>query len=61
MFALTEHFKMQFQVIAQNAFNHANLGNPNGCIDCSGAGGRITGLVGGVGMRQLEFAARFSF
>jgi len=59
-FALTERFKMQFQAIAQNAFNHVNLGNPNTCVDCSW-GGQIAWLANGAGMRQLEFAARFTF
>jgi hypothetical protein len=61
-FSFTERMKMQFQVIAQNAFNHVNLGNPNACVDCAGSGGgRIQWLANGVGMRQLEFAARFTF
>jgi hypothetical protein len=59
---LTEKLKMQFQAIAQNAFNHVNLGNPNSCVDCStSGGGRISALANGLGMRQLEFAARFTF
>ena len=61
-FSFTERLKMQFQVIAQNAFNHVNLGNPNACVDCgSSGGGRIQSLANGVGMRQLEFGARFTF
>ena len=60
--SFTERLKMQFQVIAQNAFNHVNLGNPNACVDCAGSGGgRIQWLANGVGMRQLEFGARLTF
>jgi hypothetical protein len=61
-FALTERMHFQLQVIAQNVFNHVNLGNPNSCVDCStSGGGQIAWLANGVGMRQLEFAARFTF
>ena len=61
-FSFTEHLKLQLQAIAQNAFNHVNMGNPNGCVDC-GSGGQITGLANanGVGMRQLEFATPAGF
>jgi hypothetical protein len=61
-FNLRESVRMQFLAIAQNAFNHPNWGNPNGCVDCAtSGGGQIFGLLGGAGMRQLEFAARISF
>ena len=60
---------------AFNIFNHpvyafsANNG-ANTCIDCSnlnslgvdtGTNGKITGLEGGTGMRQIQFALRFEF
>jgi len=61
-FSFAEKAKIQLLVIAQNAFNHPNWGNPNGCVDCAtSGGGQIFGLLGGVGMRQLEFAARVTF
>jgi len=63
MFNLYESLSLKLEVQAQNAFNHANLGNPsNTCIDCSG-NGQINDIQGGTyaGMRQLQFVARFSF
>ena len=65
-FDLLEGVRLNLQVQAQNAFNHANLSSPsNSYIDCSGAAGagRITDILGGTfaGMRQLQFAAKISF
>ncbi|HEV2273283.1 MAG TPA: TonB-dependent receptor [Acidobacteriaceae bacterium] len=65
-FALLESVRLNLQVQAQNAFNHANLSAPsNRCLDCSGAAGagQITDILGGTfaSMRQLQFAAKFSF
>jgi hypothetical protein len=60
---LHESLSMKLEVQAQNVFNHPNLANPSGtCIDCAG-NGQITDILGGTfgGMRQLQFAARFSF
>jgi len=34
-FSLIERLEMQFGAIAQNAFNHGNLGNPNSWVDCA--------------------------
>ncbi len=71
-FAITERVKAQFRMDAFNVFNHPVLGfsaNQTGsgaCIDCSG-NGRITDIEADsspgstTGMRQLEFALRFSF
>jgi hypothetical protein len=67
---ITERVKAQFQFQAFNVFNHVPLGVPNAsnarCIDCSD-GGVITNVdnaILGSGqpvMRQLQFAARFTF
>ncbi len=64
-FALHEELKLAVEADARNLFNHVNLANPNGCVDCSN-GGQITDIVGGSvsslgGMRQLEFGAHLTF
>jgi outer membrane receptor protein involved in Fe transport len=71
-FNVTERVKMQFRMDAFNVFNHPVLGfnsNQSGsgqCIDCAG-NGRITDIEADsspgstTGMRQLEFALKFSF
>jgi hypothetical protein len=71
-FAITERVKAQFRMDAFNVFNHPVLGfsaNQTGsgaCIDCTG-NGRITDIEADSspgstsGMRQLEFALKFSF
>jgi hypothetical protein len=73
-FAITERVKAQFRMDAFNVFNHpvlgfnANQGGSGQCIDCLAAGdGRITDIEADAspgsttGMRQLEFALKFSF
>jgi hypothetical protein len=73
-FAITERVQAQFQFQAFNLFNHAPLGFASGssphCVDCSPSttnAGQITALdpaVTGTGlpaMRQLQFAAKFTF
>jgi hypothetical protein len=71
-FAITERVKAQFRMDAFNVFNHPVLGfntNQSGtgqCIDCSGQG-KITDIEADsspgstTGMRQLEFALKFTF
>ncbi len=59
-FKVTEKVTGQFRAESFNALNHANLGNPDGCVDC-GSGGVINGLIGGAFMRQWQFALRFDF
>ena len=71
-FSVTERVKAQFRMDAFNLFNHPVLGfngNQSGsgqCIDCAG-NGRITDIEADsspgstTGMRQLEFALKFSF
>lgn len=62
---IREQIKLSFEVQAQNLFNHANLSNPDGCVDCSvGSGaGLIHDIEGGTfaGMRQLQFATHINF
>jgi len=70
-FAITERVKMQFRMDAFNVFNHPVLGfnsnQGNTCIDCGGNAGQITDIEADAspgsttGMRQLEFALKFSF
>ncbi len=71
-FSVTERVKAQFRMDAFNVFNHPVLGFNNNqggsgtCIDCSG-NGKITDIEhdaspgSATGMRQLEFALKFSF
>ncbi len=59
-FLLTERLQGQFRVEAFNFFNHVNLGNPDGCVDCGNAG-RIFGLAPNANMRHLQFGLRFDF
>ena len=71
-FSITERVKGQFRMDVFNVFNHPVLGfnaNQSGtgqCIDCSG-NGKITDIEADsspgstTGMRQLEFALKFSF
>ena len=64
-FPLTESVALQFRAEAFNLFNHANLGQPNGCVDCQGQGaGLITSTVSsqdGTSMRRMQFALRLDF
>jgi hypothetical protein len=63
-FFLKESMTLQFTVQAFNVFNHPNLGQPSGCIDCGTSSGLITDIVAsqeGSTMRRLQFAARFQF
>jgi hypothetical protein len=59
---ITERVRTQFRVEAFNVFNHVQLGTPNNCIDCNLAqDGRITSLLSGASMRQLQFGLRVQF
>ena len=70
-FSITERVKAQFRMDAFNVFNHPVLGfnsnQGNTCIDCGGNAGQITDIEADsspgstTGMRQLEFALKFSF
>ncbi len=71
-FSITERVKAQFRMDAFNVFNHpvlgfnANQAGSGQCVDCSG-NGQITDIEADsspgstTGMRQLEFALKFSF
>jgi hypothetical protein len=61
-----ERYEMKFRFDAFNAFNHINLGNPNGTIDSSSAGSIgggpfPAGLGGTTNPRQLQFTAHIQF
>ncbi len=61
-----ERYTAQFRMDAFNAFNHINLGNPNGAIDASNAGsiggGPFPAGIGGTtNPRQLQFTLHFQF
>src|SRR3984957_10289770 len=63
-FFLTERLNFQLTAQAFNVFNHPNLNNPSGCVDCGTSSGLITDIVAsqdGTTMRRLQFAARFQF
>jgi outer membrane receptor protein involved in Fe transport len=60
-FPITEQLRAQFRAEAYNIFNHPNLGNPNGCVDCIGTGGVITSLANNATMRRMQFALRLEF
>ena len=60
-FTITERVHAQLQAEFFNVFNHPVYGNPNGCIDCTGSGGLITGLEANSLMRQIQLGARITF
>ncbi|PYV02809.1 MAG: hypothetical protein DMG26_10635 [Acidobacteria bacterium] len=65
-FRVTERLKGQFRAESFNIFNHIDLSNPDGCVDC-GTGGRITGdtnflfPLAAQSTRMFQFALRFDF
>jgi hypothetical protein len=60
-FPIWEQVRLQFRAEAYNVFNHPNLGNPNGCVDCIGSGGVITSLANNATMRRMQFALKLQF
>ncbi|MDP9038085.1 MAG: TonB-dependent receptor [Acidobacteriota bacterium] len=65
-FTFYERYTAQFRMDAYNAFNHINLGNPNGTIDSASAGsiggGPFPAGTGGTtNPRQLQFTLHFAF
>ena len=63
-FMLPHRITMEMLVQAYNLFNHPNLAQPNGCVDCGGNGGNVTDVVSaqlGSSMRALQFGTRFDF
>jgi len=59
-FTITERAKAQFQFQFYNIFNHVNLANPDGCVDC-GSGGKITGIAANSQLRSLTYGFKLSF
>ena len=57
---VSERVRVQFRAEAYNVFNHPNLGNPGGCVDCSG-GATITSLANNAFMRKMQFGLRVDF
>ena len=65
-FRVTERFRGEFRMDANNIFNHPVMGfnytQGNLCIDCVGTdAGRITNIENNTSMRLLTFGLRFSF
>ncbi len=64
-FSITEKAKAQFQFQFYNIFNHVNLANPDGCVDCLSAGkntgGKITGIASNSQLRSLTYGFKLSF
>jgi outer membrane receptor protein involved in Fe transport len=60
-FQVSETKKLEFRIEAFNLFNHVNLGQPDGCVDCGSNAGHINGLAPGAQMRQFQFGLRFAF
>jgi hypothetical protein len=65
-FRITERYKAEFRMDANNIFNHPVMGfnytQGNLCIDCVGTdAGRITNIENNTSMRLLTFGLRFSF
>jgi Carboxypeptidase regulatory-like domain/TonB dependent receptor-like, beta-barrel len=66
-FSITERMKAQFQFQFYNIFNHVNLANPDGCVDCVDSntglntGGKITGIAANSQLRSLTYGVKLSF
>ncbi len=68
-FSITEKAKAQFQFQFYNIFNHVNLANPDGCVDCGGkpgggginTGGKITSIASNSQLRSLTYGFKLSF
>ncbi len=59
-FRITERVGLQFRAELFNAFNHANLGQPNGVVD-SPTAGQITSLAALSQMRRWQFGLHLNF
>jgi hypothetical protein len=59
-FHLTEKIGFVLRTDARNAFNHTNLGTPNGDVQSPNAG-QITGLAPGASVRSLQFSGTIKF
>ncbi len=59
-----ERYTAQFRMDAYNAFNHINLGTPNGNLETGGdigGGPYPAGIGGSTNPRQLQFTVHFQF
>jgi hypothetical protein len=59
-FKMTERISFMLRADAANAFNHTNLGLPNGDVQSPSAG-QITGLAAAGSMRRLQFSGTVKF
>ncbi len=59
-FTITERVHAQFRSEIFNVFNHVNLGQPQGCVDCSDAG-HITSIASDSQQRNVQFGLKISF
>jgi hypothetical protein len=59
-FTITERMNLGFEANAFNLFNHTNLGNPNANVRSSFFGS-ITGTVGLLNPRQIQFGLKLTF
>jgi hypothetical protein len=66
-FTITERVRAQFQFQFYNIFNHVNLANPDGCVDCvdsnthQNTGGKITGIAANSQLRSLTYGIKLNF
>jgi len=60
-FHLNERFFIRLRADATNAFNHTNLGGPNGDINSPQAGQITSTAFGGNNMRRLQYSASIHF
>jgi Carboxypeptidase regulatory-like domain/TonB dependent receptor len=66
-FTITERVRAQFQFQFYNIFNHVNLANPDGCVDCVDSnthlntGGKITGIAANSQLRSLTYGIKLNF
>jgi len=66
-FTITERVRAQFQFQFYNIFNHVNLANPDGCVDCVdgntglNTGGKITCIAANSQLRSLTYGIKLNF
>ncbi len=61
-FPISETKNLQFRWETFNTLNHTNLAKPNGTIDAGpGAQARVTSILAGTSMRQMQLGLRLEF